>query len=55
MLAVPEKVGMRCFGIHIGTERILIYEGEKKYFLDSNLIKKFFIELYRFKDIEKLI
>lgn len=42
MLAVPEKVGMRWFGIHIGTERILIYEGEKKYFLDSNTGGKIF-------------
>jgi len=36
MLAVPEKIGMRWFGILIGTERIPIYEGEKKCFLDSN-------------------
>lgn len=42
MLAVPEKVGMRWFGIPIGTERILIYEGEKKYFLDSNTGEKIF-------------
>ena len=42
MLAVPEKVGMRWFGIPIGTELILIYEGEKKCFLDSNTGEKNF-------------
>jgi len=37
-----EPAVLPIFNMPIGTELILIYEGEKKYFLDSNTGEKIF-------------